>query len=197
MPSSSRKIASARANGAKSRGPASESGKQSSGLNALAHGLTAGTVVLFNESAEEYQIQLCEYLAHFRPQNKPEDDLVHQLAAAHWRVARYVGVESGIFEKRMQDQEDRFGEDLEGIPEHHRLAIAFSALCGANGSLALLNRYQARLNHEYQRILKTLRELQTARAKESSKAKLPNEPNPNSEHVVHVQKPSLPVACPP
>jgi hypothetical protein len=178
MPSSPRKIASARANGAKSRGPASASGKQSSAMNALAHGLTARTVVLFNEPADQFQVQLRDYLDHFRPQTKPEDDLVHQLAAAHWRVARYAGVESGLLEQRMYDQEDRYGDELEGQPEHHRIAFAFKALSGDNSSLALLNRYQARLSHEYQRILKTLIQMQTMRAKESNKAKLPNEPNP-------------------
>ena len=178
MPSSPRKIAAARTNGAKSRGPATPPGKQSSALNAVTHGLTARTVVLFNEPAGEYQSQLADYLDHFRPQTKPEADLVHQLAAAHWRVARYAGVESGLLEQRMQDQEDRLGEDLDGMPQHHRLALAFNALSGANSSLALLNRYQARLHHEYQRILKALIQMQSARARQ---AKLPNEPKRDSE----------------
>jgi hypothetical protein len=184
MPSSSRKIASARANGAKSHGPVTTPGKQSSALNAVAHGLTARTVVLFNESTDEYQAQLTDYLDHFRPQTKPEADLVHQLAAAHWRVARYAGVESGLLEERMQHHQERLGDYLDGIPEHHRLAMAFDALSGANGSLALLNRYQARLQLEYQRILKALMQLQSARAKE---VKLPNEPNPDSEHSPDAQ----------
>jgi hypothetical protein len=179
VPSSSRKIASARANGAKSRGPASEAGKHSSSLNAVVHGLTARTVVLYNEPADEYQAQLSDYLEHFSPQTKPEADLVHQLAAAHWRVARYTGIESGLLEQRMQDQEERFGEDLDGIPEHHRIAMAFNAISGANSSLALLNRYQARLHNEYQRILKALMQMRSARGKQ---AKLPNEPNPDCEH---------------
>src|SRR5579863_8665672 len=122
MPSSSRKLASARANGVKSRGPATPAGKQSSALNALAHGLTARTVVLFNESTDEYQAQLRDYLDHFRPRTKPEADLVHQLTAAHWRVERYAGVESGLLEHRMQEQEERLSEDFDDTPENHRLA---------------------------------------------------------------------------
>lgn len=166
MPSSPRKIASARANAAKPRSPA----KQST-LNALAHGLTARTVVLFNESAAEYQAQLSDYLDHFRPQTKPETDLVHQLAAAHWRLARYAGVESGLLEHRMQAQEERLSEDYEEMPENHRLAIAFDALADSNSSLALLNRYQSRLHHEYHRLLKTLVQMQSPRG---ATPKLPN-----------------------
>jgi hypothetical protein len=184
MPSSSRKIASARANGAKSPGPSTALAKQTSALNALTHGLTARTVVLFNESTDEYQAQLTDYLDHFRPQTKPEADLVHQLAAAHWRVARYAGVESGLLEQRMQHHEERLGDDLVGMPEHHRLAMAFEALAGANSSLALLNRYQARLHLEYQRILKALMQMQAARPNE---VELPNDPNPDSEHSPDAQ----------
>jgi hypothetical protein len=171
MPSSSRKIASARSNGAKSRGPITADGKQSSALNALAHGLTAHTVVLFNESEDQYQAQLSDYLDTFRPGTKPEADLVHQLAATHWRLARYAGVESGLLENRMQDQEERLADHYDDLPENHRLAIAFESLSGAGSSLALLNRYQARLHHEYHRILKALLQMQSAR----DKVKLPNE----------------------
>ncbi len=158
----------ARANGAKSHGPKTSEGKLASSRNALTHGLTARTVVLQNESAEDYQTELRAYLDHFLPQGKPETDLVHQLAAAQWRLARYVSVEAALLEQKMDDQADwlqqKYGDDeFEALNEHHRLAIAFEALSGANGSLALLNRYQARLHREYQRLLKTLTELQAAR----------------------------------
>jgi hypothetical protein len=191
MPSSHRKIKSARANAAKARGAIPDAGKQSSALNALTHGLTASTVVLFNESTDEYETQLRDYLDHFRPQTKPESDLVHQLAAAHWRVARYAGVESGLLEHRMYDQEERLSRDYDDIPENHRLAIAFDALSRGNSSLALLNRYQSRLHHEYHRLLKTLAQMQSAQARTP---KLRNEPNPVSEHFADPQ--SLPFPPP-
>jgi hypothetical protein len=179
--SSPRKTASARANGAKSHGPATAAGKQASARNALAHGLTARTVVLFSESASDFDSQLRDYVHHFQPQTKPESDLVHQLASAHWRLARYVGVETGLLEQRMQHQEDRLGDDLADLPPHHRLAMAFDALSGAHSSLALLNRYQARLQHEYHRILKALLQMRSAgAAPKSPAAKLPNEPNAES-----------------
>jgi hypothetical protein len=191
MASSPSRIQAARANGAKSRGPNTPKGKRIASRNAITHGLTARTVVLQNESVEDYQTELRAYLDHFRPQGKPETDLVHQLAAADWRLGRYVGVESGVLDQKMDDQadwlEDKYGE----ISERHRLAIAFETLSGQNGSLALLNRYQARLHRDYQRLLKTLIELQATRQARESKllneTKLPNEPKPVTEKAAFQQ----------
>jgi hypothetical protein len=104
MSSSHRKIESARANGAKSRGAHTDQGRQAVALNAVTHGLTAQTVVLQNESAEEYQIELLNFLDHFQPQGAPEQHLVRQLAAAGWRLARYTGVESGLLNNKMDLQ---------------------------------------------------------------------------------------------
>jgi hypothetical protein len=182
MASSPRRIQAARANGAKSHGPKTAEGKQIASLNAVKHGLTADVVVLQNESQDQYQADLHDYLDHFRPQSKPETDLVHQLAAAHWRLTRYAGVESGILERKMDDQAAWVESKYDEIPENYRLAIAFEALSGRNGSLGLLNRYQARLHREYQRLLKTLIELQAAR--QARDVKLRNEPKTASAQPV-------------
>ena len=53
MPSLS-KSESARINGAKSRGPKTEAGRQRSSQNALKHGLTAETLVLPTEDPAEF-----------------------------------------------------------------------------------------------------------------------------------------------
>ncbi len=117
----------ARANGAKSHGPKTPAGKLASSRNALAHGLTARTVVLQNESEAEYEAELRAYLDHFLPQGKPETDLVHQLAAANWRQARYVAVEAALLEQKMDDQADwvdnKYEEHLRSPPSRHRLRV--------------------------------------------------------------------------
>ena len=194
MPTSPARSAAARANGAKSRGPKTPAGKLASSRNATTHGLTARTVVLDTESADAYEAELCAYLDYFRPQGKPETDLVHQLAAANWRLARYTGIEAALLEKKMDDQADWLEQKYEEIPERHRLAFAFDSLAGDNGSLALLNRYQARLQREYLRLLKTLTELQAARRaaqlKSPNETKLPNEPKPAAEQPTVIMRPS-------
>ena len=85
MAPSPQRIQAARANGAKSRGPKTAEGKLTTSRNAIRHGLTARTVVLQNESEDQYLADLRDYLDYFRPEGKPETDLVHQLAASKWR----------------------------------------------------------------------------------------------------------------
>ncbi len=175
MPISQRRIDAARANGAKSTGPRTPAGKAASALNAVTHGLTAQTVVLNNESQDQYEAELDQYLAHFQPQGKPEWDLVHQLAAAHWRLCRYAAIESRILERQLDSDQEWFDDHPE-IPGHHRLAVAFDHLCGPNSALALLNRYDAHLHREYRETLKILEKMQAAR--EARQSRLRNEPKP-------------------
>jgi hypothetical protein len=168
-----------RINGAKSNGPKTEDGRRAASLNAVKHGLTAETVVLPNESEEEYQAELYGYLQHFAPANKPEADLVLQLASAQWRLARYTAVETSLFDIQMEKSRKYIDKEWKNIDESRRVALAFQALSGAHSPLALLNRYQARLHHEYQRILKALLQLQAARR--ADQAKLQNEPKPDAQ----------------
>jgi uncharacterized protein YhaN len=67
-----------------------------------------------------------------------------------------------------------------GIPDKERIAIAFDAMADDGPALALANRYQSRLHHEYQRILKSLLQLQASRR--AIEARLQSKPNPISEH---------------
>jgi len=180
MSSSLRKIESARANGAQSSGPTTTEGRQAVALNAVRHGLTAQTVILKNESLEEYQAELQRYLDHFQPQGVPEEHLVRQLAAAAWRLARYAGVESGLLNDKMDSQAKWVNRERRDISENQRVAIAFDSLVDHSPSLSLVNRYEARLHHEYQRILKSLLQIRTTRPAQI--VKLPNKPNPISEH---------------
>jgi hypothetical protein len=165
-----------RINGAKSRGPKTEEGRRAASLNAVKHGITAETVVLPNESEEQYQAELHDYLQHFAPANRAETDLVLQLVSAHWRLARYTAIETSLIDIQMEKSRKYIDKEWKNIDESLRLALAFEALSETRSPLALLNRYQARLHHEYQRILKTLLQMQTVRR--DSESKLQNEPEP-------------------
>jgi hypothetical protein len=169
----------ARINGSKSHGPKTEEGRRAVSLNAVKHGLTAETVVLSNESEEQYEAELQAYLRHFAPANKPEADLVRQLASTHWRLVRYTAIETCLLEVEMKKKREYVDQAWKNVDERGRVALAFESLSGAHSPLALLNRYEARLHHEYQRLLKSLVQLQASR--QAAEAKLQNEPKQPSQ----------------
>ena len=186
MSSSNRKIESCRINGAKSHGAHTDQARQASALNAVTHGLTAQTVIIQNESEDEFEVELQSYLDHFRPQDIPEERLVRQLAAVGWRLARYAGVESGLLDNKMDEQTKWRDEKHKNISDRERVALAFESLADDGNSLALVMRYQARLQHDFQKILKSLYQM---RATRTAEVKLPNGANPIFEHASDEESP--------
>ena len=92
--SSDLKIKTARANGAKSHGPATPEGRAKSSRNSLRHGLSAKSVLLPAESHEQFQLLLDAHIQQFQPANPVEMDLVEAMAVARWRLSlmgRYEG----------------------------------------------------------------------------------------------------------
>ena len=85
----------ARANGARSRGPATPEGKARSALNGTRHGLRGSTFTLLpGEDAAAWAAVLTGYLARFRPADAAELRRVERLAACDWREARLLRLET-------------------------------------------------------------------------------------------------------
>ena len=79
---SSLRSQAARRNGAKSRGPKTDAGKERSAQNALKHGMHSRSIVLAGESAAAYQQLRDEYLAEHQPQGPTECHLVETMPYA-------------------------------------------------------------------------------------------------------------------
>jgi len=62
-----KQIEAARTNGAKSRGPITQTGKQNSARNSTRHGLLAQTVVLEEECVDRFLDLLVEYMDEYQP----------------------------------------------------------------------------------------------------------------------------------
>jgi hypothetical protein len=168
------KIQSARANGARSRGPVTPEGRARSSQNALKHGLTSRIIVLSNESEADFDALREAYLAHFNPQTELEVGLVEQLVAACWRTQRTWALETALLDLEMEEQREGIEKKFEAIDEEARTALAFRALCDGSRALELLSRYEARHRRAAERIIETLRRLQEQRL---ANEKLQNEPN--------------------
>src|SRR6266446_1209579 len=77
-----------RINGARSRGPVSEQGKQNSARNAVRHGLLAGTVVLKEESHQRFLDLLKDFMYEFQPTTATQVTLIETMTVARWRQIR-------------------------------------------------------------------------------------------------------------
>jgi hypothetical protein len=160
----------ARANGAKSRGPTSPEGKEKSSRNSLKHGLTAGAanILLDSEDPDEFEQAFNKLLGIHEPATPAENDIVEEMVAARWRIRRMWTIETNLFNVEVLTQQAKTDTPDPAI----HLAMAFRALADDSRSLALASRYEARLQRLYDRAYKTLRELQQER-----KSQPPQEPH--------------------
>jgi hypothetical protein len=169
------KSETARANGAKSRGPTTAEGKEKSSRNAIKHGLTAGNgnILLDSEDPDQFDEVLNKLVGIHEPATPAEQDIVEEMVACRWRTRRMWTIETGLLNAEILAQaakSDTPDPDM-------NLASAFRSLTDDSRSLALASRYEARLQRLYDRAYKTLRELQQARKSE--------EPTP--PHTVHIR----------
>ena len=192
--------AASRANGARSRGPATTAGKAIASRNATRHGccctaadfegrhaLAAGTLVLTSESRPKFEALLAGYLHEYQPAGQTETDLVEELAAAKWLQrreraaahdkARNSAILDLAMERMAGDVELEFGK----VSDSERTALAFLAETDRSAALQFLSRYAARHTRDWHRALDKLREIQRERrsaepVSEPEEVDLPNEP---------------------
>jgi hypothetical protein len=198
--SNSRRSQAARANGAKSRGPATPAGRARSSRNSLRHGLASRaaalppvSVVLPAESAADFQRLLDSYLDEFAPTGPLEVELVETMAAATWRLRRLSDIETTLLGNEIAHAaryvENEFENDDREPDASDRLAYAFKHL-SHSPSLGLLIRYEGVLSRSFGRAFKQLQMLQAARTRAQ-----PNEPKlPKSQ--IKTAAPVRPLAPP-
>jgi hypothetical protein len=188
-----KQIAASRANGAKSRGPATIEGKAVSRLNALKHGLTARTVVLSNEKDARFQALLDFYTAKYQPADEDEFLCIEEMVVHQWRLRRLWGLETCLYENEMDAQTPALREKYAGLHEGARLAHAFRALCDNSRALQTLSRHESRYYRQAEKALQRLLVLKAIsvdqrslaadnppEAAESSPNNPPQDPTPES-----------------
>jgi hypothetical protein len=152
-----KQIEAARRNGAKSRGPVTAEGKARSSANALRHGLRSEKLlVLRNESGSGWEDLLAACIRCFEPADEFEAELVHEIAAARWRMRRAWAVETGLFDSQMDKQDTTLRANYRALDEGTRLAAAFTALADETNALNLVTRYETRLRRSFESALDRL-----------------------------------------
>src|ERR1700730_422711 len=128
--SSNLKIQTARANGAKSRGPATPEGRAKSSRNSLRHGLSAKSVVLPAESHEQFQLLLDAHIQQFQPANDVEMELVEAMAVSRWRLRRIWAIETSLLDHELQRRAEDMDDEFTEMSAEDRLAWVFHSRKG-------------------------------------------------------------------
>ena len=173
------KSETARANGAKSRGPVTPEGRAKSSANSRSHGLTANYALLPQESQQEFDLLRDGYINQFHPASDVEMEFVEVMVIACWRLRRLFAIESNLLDIEITRQREDLDEEFEDLSEPARLASAFQKLSDQGHSVALIIRYEGALNRSYDKAFKRLLELQSdhqSPAPPSTNIKMRNEP---------------------
>ena len=91
-----------RLNALKSTGPKTTEGKERSRCNAIRHGLTAETVIVGFEDADDYESFEAIVIADYDARSAVERELVLRLASVLWRLRRATGIETALFESAIK-----------------------------------------------------------------------------------------------
>ena len=155
-----------RANAQRSTGPRTPEGKARVAQNALTHGLTAKSLVLDEESQEAFHSLRRRMLEDLNPQGETECQLVEHMIVSRWRLTRSWEIETGLF-----------NQSLAATPSPDPLILRRAqAYAELSPTLDRLNRYEARLQRDYDRSLRRLLELQKLRTAARPKPAAPPEP---------------------
>jgi len=113
MITADRKAQIARENGAKSKGPKTEKGKQNSVRNAITHGERAEALKLIvpphsaclaNEDRQAFYKMFDNLTAKYRPTDETEQAVVREIADFQWKSTRNKQMESAIFNRELLRQ---------------------------------------------------------------------------------------------
>jgi hypothetical protein len=171
------KSATARANGAKSRGPKSPETRAKSSHNSLKHGFTARkTVVLECENNDEFHNMLADYVATYQPGSPVENNLVDEMAAAKWRMLRMRLIEVALLDSEMSRPHLPTDPRPEPTDPGYQIAAALRRLTDDSRALSFISRYESRLHRIQERSHRTLRELQQTRKEQSAAEPVPPPP---------------------
>lgn len=188
---SERRKASARANGAKSKGPVTPEGKARSSRNAVTHGCLAALLTLSEEDEEILNRIHVQYVARFDPRDQVEHDLVQQIVYANFQMRQAWIRETATLGLQMSLDHEKVCQEWHNPPEHDRRALAFAESIKHARSIPLLQRYSRSLASQAERAIKLLTELRQQRLPPPPDAIAPeeadpderNEPNPTIEHL--------------
>jgi hypothetical protein len=151
-----KQIAANRANAAKSSGPTSRLGKAIVSRNAVRHTLLAKSVVLKSECPARFKTFVESFYAEHKPVTPTETALVDTMATARWRLIRMSN-----FEAASIDHEYALDSGSADLTTPTRATLAYRRASDVGHSVELMNRAEARLQHQFNSAFDRLMRLQS------------------------------------
>ena len=137
--------------------------------NAVKHGITSSKMfVLQNESPEQWEEMLAGCVEEFQPATPFEERLVEEIAFAKWRLRRAWIAENALYDTEMDDGADAFAAKYKQADEGVRQGTAFRSMADSSKALALVMRYESRLDRAYKRAIKTLEDRRAIRSRRAA-----------------------------
>ncbi len=155
--------AASRANGARSRGPASSAGKQTSSRNALKHGLFARVLTISEADASLLERMTAAYAARLTPRDTLEQDTLTEFSFYKFQIRQTWRMHSATLQMRMALDYEEVDRHWAGVEPIERQALAVQASLADNPSLLLFERYLRMYSTLADRSLNTLMRLRAER----------------------------------
>jgi len=149
-----------RRNAQQSTGPRTETGKKTSSLNALRHGLTSRIVVLPTEDLAAYQAFSDEFLAGLAPETFPERQCAQTIIDTQWRLNRVRSLEEGMLALGHYGPE---GQIDAGHPEIHAALTAAAVFREHSQAFVNLSMHEQRLYRILTAASKSLEDMKATR----------------------------------
>jgi hypothetical protein len=182
----------ARENGAKSKGPVTEEGKEHSKRNAITHGHRATVLKLIvpphsaclaNEDRQAFYKLFDMLTAKYRPADETELTIIREIAEFQWKINRNKQLEAALYNRELMRQATRTPGSL---PELRDLEISIAAQEALTG-----NRTIAELRKDTQTGLRAISHLQRrlAQLQKTWPGADPVPPTPAEERQLHLVQP--------
>jgi len=149
-----------RRNAQHSTGPRTETGKKTSSLNALRHGLTSRVVVLPTEDLDAYRSFSDEFIASLAPETFAECQCAQTIIDTQWRLNRVRSLEDGMLGLGHFGPEGRIEP---GHPEIHAVLTAAAVYRGHSQAFVNLSMHEQRLYRILREASKSLEEMKAKR----------------------------------
>src|SRR5579863_811358 len=152
-----------RTNALLSTGPKTETGRKTSSMNAVRHGITGQVTTMTDDDRAAHDQFSKALIKDLAPEGAMETQLAQRIATDSWRLNRISAVEDNLF---ALGQFHNGGQTCPDVPQIDEALTSARVFILESKQLQLLTLYEQRLNRAVEKNLALLHSLQATRKEE-------------------------------